>query len=489
VPLLSLVAWLVGLYFYWTRLADRELRETVAEIDRLDPEGWEIDAILAARQQVPDKENAALQVQAVKMLLPPGWPLAGPAAPPEPPCEPGAEGANALAAQPPMPWEQQLHEIPPQVQLDEALRRDLQASLDRAKEALPEAHKLIGMTWGRYPLEWQANCLSILLQSQDARSAAMLLQMEAIALAHDRKSDEALDRVRGILAAARSLGDEPTIISMLIHVACDAVAISTLERILAQGEPSAKALQAVQRVLEMEAGQELLLTASRGERAGYHALMEAVKRGDVTLSQVVGPPGGTTESRLLDLTGPTLARRSHARLLRLMTEFVEIAKRPPHEQNSLMKELDSKIRKAKVEYDVMVGLLMPAIIKCSEAHRRGLGSLRCAIAAAAAERYRIDQGRWPERLEDLVTKYLPAVPKDPGDGKALRYARLPDGVLIYWVGLDGEDNGGALNRKNPNARQSDGGFRLWDAAARRQPPAEVVPAPTEAPDFGPDDQP
>jgi hypothetical protein len=82
-----------------------------------------------------------------------------------------------------------------------------------------------------------------------------------------------------------------------------------------------------------------------------------------------------------------------------------------------------------------------------------------------------------------VPDYLKAVPNDPYDGKPLRYKRVADGVLVYSVGPDRQDHGGAGNRARPFAQGSDYVFRLWDVDQRRQPPVEVLPPPQEG--FGP----
>jgi hypothetical protein len=95
--------------------------------------------------------------------------------------------------------------------------------------------------------------------------------------------------------------------------------------------------------------------------------------------------------------------------------------------------------------------------------------LRCAIASLAAERYRRDKRAWPENADQLCPQYLSAVILDPYDGKPLRHRRVKDGVVIYSVGQDVVDDGGNLNRDQRKTSGVDIGFRLWDAAKRRQP--------------------
>ena len=69
---------------------------------------------------------------------------------------------------------------------------------------------------------------------------------------------------------------------------------------------------------------------------------------------------------------------------------------------------------------------------------------------------------------------------DPYDGAQLRYRRLADRVVVYSVGLDGQDNGGNIG-KVPNVPGTDLGFRLWDVKYRRRPaPAVEKAAPIPA---------
>ena len=65
------------------------------------------------------------------------------------------------------------------------------------------------------------------------------------------------------------------------------------------------------------------------------------------------------------------------------------------------------------------------------------------ITAIALKRYQLRHGALPSDLNALVPEFLSAVPRDPVDGKPLRYRLNPDGTfLLYSVGSDGMDNGG-----------------------------------------------
>jgi hypothetical protein len=61
-----------------------------------------------------------------------------------------------------------------------------------------------------------------------------------------------------------------------------------------------------------------------------------------------------------------------------------------------------------------------------------------ARAGLAAARYRDKHGTFPERLEQLVPDYLPSMPVDPRDGRALQIKRFPGLIVLYTLESNGE---------------------------------------------------
>src|SRR5260370_5753449 len=72
---LVFVLLLGGLYGFILYEADLDLREAMAEADRDCPGGWQLKALEAGREEIPDEENAALVAMKVKRLLPENWPM------------------------------------------------------------------------------------------------------------------------------------------------------------------------------------------------------------------------------------------------------------------------------------------------------------------------------------------------------------------------------------------------------------------------------
>ena len=154
-------------------------------------------------------------------------------------------------------------------------------------------------------------------------------------------------------------------------------------------------------------------------------------------------------------------------MLHFNNHFVAIARMPVEEQPGPLRELEAFAK----QMPTLARLLGPAVTKVANAYHRNVAQLRCCLIMLAAERYRLAQGHWPAAIADLVPKYLPAVPLDPYDGAPLRLRLLKDGLVIYSVGDNRQDDGGQIRvEPGKTGPPLDWGYRLWDVPRRRQPP-------------------
>jgi hypothetical protein len=438
--LLLVVVWGAAFLWYGT---ERALREAEAEVDRLDP-GWRLADLEAARAEIPDAENGAFQVQAVRALLPSRWP----------PWPGNGDGESDLDAG--------IDQLAPPVRLDEQQTARLRAELGKVAPAVAAARRLTDFPQGRYPLSWSPDGIGTLMPHVEQMDrVTRLLRLDVVRLVQDGDVDGACASCRALVHTGRSLGDESTLIAQLMRLRCQRSAVKGLERTLAQGEPTEAALEAVQCLLADEEQVPLQLRAFRAERATVHQFLVTVETGkfDRNAYKLVSPTGSYQVDNLLD-GGRALA--THVAYLRYLSELVEIAKLPPEQQGE-------RLEQPGLEAPQGVPVLLQALSR-GEDHRKitirfhtTRGTLRSAVAAVAAERYRRHQGHWPERLEDLVPAYLPAVPANPFDGRPLDYHREPDGV---WIRAPRPHTSAEAQ---PTNADPDPSFRLWDAAARHRP--------------------
>jgi hypothetical protein len=89
---------------------------------------------------------------------------------------------------------------------------------------------------------------------------------------------------------------------------------------------------------------------------------------------------------------------------------------------------------------------------------------RTGLAVAA---YHRKHGKGPERLEQLVPDFLPAVPVDPRDGQVLRLKRSADVLLIYAPQNAAAVEAGKV--RDPENRRPAPIFRLAGATLRENP--------------------
>ncbi len=466
--ILAPIALLWAVYYYAITLSDRRLAQAIAAIEATDPH-WKFWDIEAHRKEYPVEENGALHAIAARRMIPGNWPAYPKIANGELTGGFGPARNKAL---------DEYVAVPPEQQLDYWQANDLRDALDKVTAAREASRALVNYPGGRIPVIWASDIISTLLPDvQGMRGLANLLQFDAKLRAQEGDADGALLSVRATLHVGRAIGDEQLMISQLVRIAIQSVALKSMERVLAQGEPSEASLKELQDLLEDEVQQRLWIACLRGERAAFHEIMEQTRMG--TLNPATLGVGGAPAGVVIILTG----RTSHLIGLRLYQSMFEATSLPLHEQGNKLKQFEMELKaslpmnrpRAPLAY-----LLLPATQNVFEATRRAQANLRSAIVVLAAERYRRQLGRWPESLEALVPQYVHEIPLDPYTGRPPIMKRLDDGLVIYTVGEDGIDNGGNLD-DNPKKPGSDLGYRLWEVDKRRQPPRNPEMGPPAMP--------
>ncbi len=451
---LLLVALGISHHYLLSSKAQDRLGRTLAELDESDP-GWRLEDLERARPVLPDLENSALVLRGAYKLKP--------------------------AKLPDYKVMERFDKLPPPPELLDAERAALlDAQMTALVPVLTEARKVADMPNGKHAIVYASHPLATLLaHAQECREIASLLQYDAMNLSQQGKARESLRSCQAALNAGRSLDDEPFIISQLVRIACIAIAAGRTERTLAMGEPPAEDLARFQAILELEEAHPTAVVGLRGERAMMHILLNGLADGSFSIDELLG--GGRNVEWyqravlfLWDTRGT--ARREHPQVMKLMGKAIDVARLPAHEQTAAKNALNREIRELASQ-SYLIRLVMPAMDKFIDASQRKLAQVRCLKTVLAMERYRLERGAWPDKLEDLAPKWLTKVPLDPYDGKPLRYVRVAEGVIVYSVGPDGTDNGGKIDRTNPTAAGTDMGYQLWDVKHRRQPAKPPGPMP------------
>ena len=452
-----------GLVSTWLRLiweasqGRKELAAVIAETDESDPR-WRWDDIEADRQPVPDAENSMLVIRKVEaglgkwapteLKLLDGRPIIG-----------NDHPANRRLGD---PWLAGLH--------NELGKREQTVALAATLKDYSRGHTRVRLTLDTFG--------TLLPHVQPVRHAAGLLALDVERLAHAGQAERAADRIRAILRAADGLRDEPLFIPQLVRMACQTSAVYRIERLLGLAGLSEATCRALLRDLDAERQDNILLVGVRGERAAMHNFFDNVGQGRVSLADVLAGVSRSGSPDLLTKAGSFLysyrVPEDHAASLRWFGRFCDVARLPYHERAAAALALDVEIKATRATAQnqkrlLLFYLLTPAVTRVEEAATRNQAQLVSAQAALAVECFRLANKRWPTSLAELCPALLKSVPLDPCTGEPLRYARHGDGVAVYSVGPDLEDDGGKALRFRPG-ENGDVGVRLYDPAHRNLPP-------------------
>jgi hypothetical protein len=140
-------------------------------------------------------------------------------------------------------------------------------------------------------------------------------------------------------------------------------------------------------------------------------------------------------------------RRRAAEEVDFLTDLIEILKQPEAVHIARLKAISNPQMRWRFQ-EIME-------LKETDVFRRVL------IVMVAAERFRLANGRWPEKLMELMPAFLKTVPADPFDGQPLRYRRKGNRIVIYSVGPNVTDDGGDIR---PGRKKVMGGGFVWQQA-------------------------
>lgn len=154
-----------------------------------------------------------------------------------------------------------------------------------------------------------------------------------------------------------------------------------------------------------------------------------------------GEAGGD-EMRLLTRGGGIASKGETIEAFnRVIDRVLEASRLPPREAVAAGAAADASVSKLpRNQYLVpIMARDWERLLAVCLRHQTELAGTRLMLAI---EWYRVERGRSPERLAELVPEYLDALPNDPCSGAGFCYQTRDAAYVLYSVGFDGVDNGG-----------------------------------------------
>lgn len=284
----------------------------------------------------------------------------------------------------------------------------------------------------RYPTRF-SDGLSMALNSQrDLRYVSSLLNLEYEVAIRRGNTVTACDSVHTMFALGRSLEKEPLMVSQLMRLAKDNMALGRLEQLLMTADVPADCLLQIDKDLAAIDYFEAFRRAMVGERVvGIETFANP---------KVLGSEAPTA------VAWAVFGQADFAVYLQLMDELV--AASAARNRSALIgaaQHAHQRVTEASGNWRYRVTkTLLPSLQAFIDAIGRGTARKDVGRMAIAAELYRRKHGRWPGSLDDLVPDFAPQVPTDPFSGLPIRLTISDDGCRIYSVGSDGIDHGGRV---------------------------------------------
>lgn len=421
---------------YWQTRGSRELKEARTELVAL---GEPMEASEVIPKLIPDEENAAFLLNRIRELT-------------------GTitVNHNRETENPDLHWGSGVQrkfsvltfvkEASPQVV--ERCRKDMeiyQESLSLIDQALQKPGYRFDYHYENGPFMASPNLGTM-------RFATRLLVERAFLQELDGNASQAADTLLSCNKLGLFLNSEPMLISALVEVAIDAIFEMPLTHLITSGQLDDVQLQKIQQTLEGKDYRIRFLKAQQGERC----LMI-----DWFFSRLVNR---TIEQKNLDIFfAPTnVVVSSFEEEVKIHASFrawAMIHLVPSgfwksdwaislHYLASIVKESKSEILNSHPcepnfpKRAVMTKMLTPALGRLDVSMGRAQATRELVCLACALQRYQLANKRYPEKLADLKSLYLPKIPTDPFSGEEPHYKSDGKNYLIYFFGDDRVDNQG-----------------------------------------------
>lgn len=311
----------------------------------------------------------------------------------------------------------------PELEASRALLDELEAELNSVYRAAEAGGQV------RFPVDFSAGYNTLLPYIQESRGVARLLVLDAHVRARDGDHARAHQDVQAVFRLSQAMSGEPLLISHLVRLAIFSVGCDAVEELLPHCQWSDVQWESLQSTIQSASLKDELRNALRGERA-------------------------------LCITGvrtTALAPFRTANVMELLDLFeIAIDGTEGPWNDALARQRELKVRVGALSGSSLLRLkymgvlmLFPALEQCTIAGARAEARLRCTVAAIAAHRYRLVHGRLPESLTDIESRFFGSGSSqsdrlvDPFSGKPLHYKIEEARAVIYSVGDDQNDDGGA----------------------------------------------
>jgi hypothetical protein len=321
---------------------------------------------------------------------------------------------------------------------------------DSVLEALREASQRSGALW---PFNYEngfEDVGTLMPPLAGEKRAAQFLQLRILAEIQANQTGPALTDTKLFLRLIDSLRSQPFLISHLVAIAMQAIAIQPIYEGLALHRWNDAQLADLQTALAAKDYLADFQFAMRGERTFAIAWMEnqritgkyktvvfnEAKPKEVTINMRLMPNAFFYQNEL------AIAQMYQQYILPLVDPTNRLV--IPSAVRSADASVQAELNRFS-PYKIQARMLFPAISKAVQKFATIQAQVDLARVACALERFRLAHGNYPESLDALAPQFIEKLPHDIINGQPLHYRRTDDGqFVLYSVGWDEKDDGGQI---------------------------------------------
>ena len=318
--------------------------------------------------------------------------------------------------------------------LDASARQLVERFLADNQKAFSMLHEAASIEHCQYPIDFTDPPELGDPPLDKIQPCATLLYLDVLTQCEKQDPEKAFASIRAQMALARSM-DAPLLIHWLTRMRLRTGAYTNIERVLNRIPLSDQQLRTVSTWIEAPDIHEDFKRALIDEQClGLDAYQAPIRE-----------VANRTKIGISTLFPWKLIGRCYGEALGyidLMQEAIDAADLSDPERVAALKAIYDTVKAGEHE-GMLKRRFWPIYPGVFYVDVRHLSLMRATQAALAVERYRLAEGRLPKSLKDLVPTYIEAVPLDPCIESPLKYRILQPGFVVYGVGDDLGDNGGA----------------------------------------------
>lgn len=361
-------------------------------------------------------------------------------------------------------------------------KADMQEILHLAKDALAlcrQARSLKDSNWG---IDYSGPASEIDFPPlEQGKVLAKLLSLAALSAHEGGQDDQAIEYLRDIIAMSDSIDSCPRLLCHLVALNIDYYVPGTVEEISSQlkvgnsdGAANPKKVRVlIEGILDVSKRRRGLVQAFIAERNWHYDAYERLRAIEGDSESIFGLRGyprlifHIAFEPMFILDELCLLRGIDALALS-SKELNYSASRKKYNEMFDADKISEQYESGGFFYKIShlwSSRVMSSLNRVSGLHFRGMAFREMAGVALAIRLYEVEHNRRPGKLDDLVGKYISAIPADPfdPDSETIRYLPSDTKPILYSLNDNCKDDAGLFELHKHNSKRYKKGSVGWDS--------------------------